>query len=205
VLAAIVALALALAPTPSAIAPTPSAIASAPSATATTETARIQAHLDGASSILRAADTSALSPVQRPRRAAVIAELARYRERAVFPRNLDFAELTPYFIDDRGVRCAMAHLIETFGGGALVARVAADANNARVAELAADPELLAWLEAHGLTVAEAARVQPAYQNAVGQFCWTGTDDGCASGLCITAPGNLDSARICSQPCDPAVE
>jgi hypothetical protein len=126
------------------------------------EVARVQAHLAGAEAQLRAADVTALSPQQRARRAHLIDQLAAYRERGEFPRNLDFAERTPYFIDDRGVRCAMAHLIEQNGGAALVARVAATANNARVAELAADPELLAWLRHHGMTVAEAARVQPAY-------------------------------------------
>ena len=181
------------------VAPAP---APAPSSGAA-EQARVRAHLAGAEAELRTADTSSLQPAQRARREAVIAELARYRERGAFPRNLDFAELTPYFIDDRGVRCAMAHLIETFGGAPLVARVAATANNARVAELAADPELLAWLDTHGMTVAEAARVQPSYQNPVGVFCWGGVDDGCESNLCVTAPGRPDSSRLCTMPCDPA--
>lgn len=178
----------------------PDAATSSPAAA---EQARVRAHLVGAEAELRAADSSSLRPGQRARREAVIAELARYRERGAFPRNLDFAELTPYFIDDRGVRCAMAHLIETFGGAPLVARVAATANNARVAELAADPELLAWLDTHGMTVAEAARVQPSYQNQVGVFCWGGVDDGCESNLCVTAPGRPDSSRFCTMPCDPA--
>jgi hypothetical protein len=42
----------------------------------------------------------------------------------------------PYFIDARGVRCAMAQLIELAGGAALVHRIARTRNNAYVRELA---------------------------------------------------------------------
>jgi uncharacterized protein (TIGR03382 family) len=68
----------------------------------------------------------------------------------------------PYFIDADGTRCAMAHLMELGGAGALVAEVAGTNNNAYVAELAADDRFLAWLDAAGLTVEEAARIQPSY-------------------------------------------
>jgi MYXO-CTERM domain-containing protein len=68
----------------------------------------------------------------------------------------------PYFVDAFGTRCAMAHLIESTGAAALVARVAAARNNALVPELAGDPELVAWLDQAGLTAAEAARIQPSY-------------------------------------------
>jgi len=60
----------------------------------------------------------------------------------------------------------MAHLIERSGGSDLVRRVATTCNNARVRELAGDPELLAWLEREGLTTDEAARIQPAYWGEV---------------------------------------
>ncbi|HVK78830.1 MAG TPA: hypothetical protein VM734_36270 [Kofleriaceae bacterium] len=164
------------------------------------EVARIQHHLAGAEAQLRAADVRGLSPDQRARRAALIDELARYRARGRFPRNLDFAARTPYFIDARGVRCAMAHLIETHGGGALVARVAATANNAYVAELAGDPELIAWLDANGLTVGEAARIQPSYVHEVGFSC--ASDNDCASGRCEPAP-DYPSFSYCTAACDPA--
>ncbi len=59
----------------------------------------------------------------------------------------------------------MAHLIEVSGHGDLVQRVAAIRNHAFVRELAGDEELGEWLRAHGLTLAEAARIQPTYDAA----------------------------------------
>ena len=89
--------------------------------------------------------------------------LHAYWTTGVFPHNHDFpGERRPYFVDRHGTRCAMAYLIEHAGGAALVHRVAATANNARVQELAGDPELVAWLDRNGMTADEAARVQPSY-------------------------------------------
>ena len=68
----------------------------------------------------------------------------------------------PFFRDSDGVLCAMAYLIDRSGRGDLVDRVAATRNNAFIPELAGDPELAGWLDSVGLSVAEAARVQPAY-------------------------------------------
>jgi hypothetical protein len=127
------------------------------------EVARIQAHLAEVEREMLARDVSHLTEAQRQARAGRIAALRAYRERGVFPHNHDFAgERVPYFVDEHGTRCAMAYLIEQSGGGDLVRRVAATANNARVPELAGDAELTAWLDANGLTLAEAARVQPTY-------------------------------------------
>jgi hypothetical protein len=69
----------------------------------------------------------------------------------------------PFFRDSRGVLCAMAYLIERSGRPDLVNRVALTRNNAFIPELAGDPELGAWLDSTGLSVAEAARVQPMYE------------------------------------------
>jgi len=126
------------------------------------EVARIQAHLERAERALLARDVSGLSPSQRAARERNILALRAYRLRGQFPHNHDFQRRTPYFIDRHGTRCAMAHLIELAGGGEIVRRVAATANNARIHELAADRELCAWLDREGLTLAEAARIQPGY-------------------------------------------
>src|SRR5215510_12906327 len=56
----------------------------------------------------------------------------------------------------------MAHLLELGGEGELVRRIARERNNAWVRELGDEPRLLAWLAAAGLTVEEAAAIQPAY-------------------------------------------
>jgi len=132
---------------------------------AAAETARIRTHLATVERALRARDVTHLAPAQRAARARNLDVLHVYWTAGVFPKNTDFpGERIPYFVDRFGTRCAMAHLIEQSGRGDLVARVAATNNNARIRELKGDPELVAWLDANGLTAAEAARIQPAYGN-----------------------------------------
>jgi hypothetical protein len=56
----------------------------------------------------------------------------------------------------------VAYLIERSGRPDLVDRIALTQNNAYIAELADDPDLRLWLDSVGLSVAEAARIQPTY-------------------------------------------
>lgn len=58
----------------------------------------------------------------------------------------------------------MASLIERSGSPELVQRIATTRNLARVRELADEEALVAWLDTHGMTLDEAARVQPSYSN-----------------------------------------
>jgi hypothetical protein len=120
--------------------------------------------------MLLARDVWSLSPAQRSAREHNIRRLRRYRLRGVFPHNHDVAgRRVPFFVDRHGTRCAMAYLIEESGCGDLVCRIAAARNNAYVAELASDPELVAWLEREGLTAEEAAAIQPAYDPWGGDY------------------------------------
>lgn len=145
------------------------------------ESARIQAHLARVEQALLARDVGHLSPRQRLARARHIQVLREYREAGVFPHNHDFAgERVPYFEDAHGTRCAMAHLIWTSGNETLVERVRATANNARIHDLAHDPELLAWLDEAGLSLDEAAMIQPSYDG--GGCCWAAPED----------PGRVDA-------------
>src|SRR6266566_8070594 len=130
---------------------------------AAVETARIRAHLDSVEREFRAKDVSRLTPAQRAARLRNLDVLHDYWVRGVFPVNTDFpGQRVPYFVDRYGTRCAMAYLIEQSGDGDLVARVAAAHNNARIPALRADGDLGAWLWRNGITLDEAARIQPAY-------------------------------------------
>lgn len=103
---------------------------------------------------------SNLSPVQRRARGVHLERLDLYRRRRVFPKNRRFPGLfVPHFIDAEGTRCAMGQLIALSGGRDVVQYVASERNYARVRELADIPELVAWLEANGLTLEEAGRIQ----------------------------------------------
>jgi hypothetical protein len=127
------------------------------------EVARIQRHLRHVEVTLRQRDTHGLTPAQRAARTRALNHLRDYYRAGVFPKNEHFpGRRLPYFRDDHGTLCAMAYLIEKSGRKALVDRVARTNNNAYVRELAADPELQRWLKANGMTAAEAAWVQPAY-------------------------------------------
>ena len=147
---------------------------------AASEQARVRAHLDSAERELRAAPVMGLSVSQRAARARALDRLHEYWVRGVFPQNTDFPdERVPYFVDRYGTRCAMAYLIEQSGHGDFVARVAATRNNARIAELKSDPQLVTWLDENGLTVAQAARIQP-------EYCFPCNDRFCG-GFCPPVP------------------
>jgi hypothetical protein len=129
---------------------------------ASAEHRRVRAHLTDALRAVRAAPAAALTPDRRVRRRDALGALARYIAAGRFPRNRVAPTPTPVFVDADGARCAMAALIESTGGAALVRRIAREHNLAYVVQLGADPELGAWLDHHGLSLAEAARIQPAY-------------------------------------------
>lgn len=143
------------------------AIGGQPASRAERETARLRAHFAQVDRELTARDVAHLTDAQRRARRTHIARLREYAAAGVFPRNTRHpGAYVPYFVDDSGTRCAMAFLIEQSGAGEYVAQVAARRNHAYIAEMARDAAigapLVAWLEANGLSLAEAARIQPSY-------------------------------------------
>lgn len=126
------------------------------------EVSRLRAHFDSVDSELRARKVAGMSASQLRRRARLTAWLREYRNAGAFPVNDKFDSPTPFFRDRNGTLCAMAYLIDRSGRTDIVDKVAATRNNAYIAELADDPALIAWLDSSGLSVSEAARIQPAY-------------------------------------------
>jgi len=128
------------------------------------EVARIRAHFDSVLVELRARDVRALTPTQRQQRGRLIATLGAYRDAGQFPHNYDFpGQAVPYFVDrETGALCAVANLIASTGRGDIVERVTRTNNNVWVPALAGDTAFRAWLDGHGLTLAEAARIQIPY-------------------------------------------
>lgn len=127
------------------------------------EVARLRAHFDSVDAELRHAKALQFTPSQRRVRATLIGWLQEYRDAGKFPRNDRLPELAmPFFRDGHGALCAMAYLIERSGRRDLVDRIALARNNAFIAELANDAELRVWLDSVGLSVTEAARIQPTY-------------------------------------------
>jgi hypothetical protein len=127
------------------------------------EVARLRAHFDSVDVELRHANGLQLTSGRSEARAKLIGWLQQYRDAGEFPQNERFANLAmPFFRDGHGALCAMAYLIERSGRPDLVDRIAMTRNNAFIAELANDPALRAWLDSVGLSVNEAARIQPTY-------------------------------------------
>ena len=128
------------------------------------EVRRIQAHFDSVLSELQSREVGQLTASQQAERSKLMGVLAAYRDRGVFPHNRDFAgQAIPYFIDrPTGTLCAVAHLLESTGRRDIVDAVAAMDNNVWVDELAGNRQFESWLDQHGLTLAEAARIQVPY-------------------------------------------
>ena len=143
------------------------AVSGQPIARVDREVVRLRAHFAQVDRELTTRDVSQLTADQRRARATHIARLREYAAAGRFPQNTHHpGAYVPYFVDDVGTRCAMAFLIEQSGGRDLVARVQRRANYAYIDDIARDPEfgpaLRAWLAANGLSLDEAARIQPAY-------------------------------------------
>lgn len=129
------------------------------------EQARVRTHLEGAYAVVSTARPS-LTPTQQARRTDLLRSLRAYIDAGRYPVNEVSSERTPVFIDRVGTRCAMAALIEASGDAELARRIARTDNLARIRSLATDTELNTWLVTHGLTLTEAARIQPSYDNLV---------------------------------------
>lgn len=137
----------------------------APAAAALAERASLTAHFDSVVTELQHARTTALTPAQHYRRNSLIERLRAYRDAQTFPHNETHpASRVPVFRDAHGHLCAMGDLLAFAGRRDLVQAVVAINNNAYIAELGRTAALTTWLDSVGLTLAEAARVQPAYQD-----------------------------------------
>ncbi|MBB4639008.1 hypothetical protein [Longimicrobium terrae] len=96
-----------------------------------------------------------------PRR-ETIRRLETYARRGLFPRHGGRGAPRPVFVDAVETRCAVAYLLESAGEESSVAAIRATANHARVPQLARDPRMADSVRRLGLSVDEAARVQPQY-------------------------------------------
>ena len=126
------------------------------------ENARLTVHFDSVLAELAARDVSDLSVEQIAARRRHIERLREYRDGGTFPHNHVAAHATPVFVDEHRTHCAMGYLIARDGRSDLVERIRDGRNLARIPELASDTPLVAWVRDAGLTLEEAARIQPAY-------------------------------------------
>jgi hypothetical protein len=132
---------------------------------------RIREHLRRAEVALRDTAHGELTTAERGRRERHLDRLTEYRKRGEFPTNRTEDDRVPLFVGGDGTLCAMAHLLQEDGREDLVDAVMADDPSVRIENLPEGHPVVGWVEANGLTRAEAARIQPTYPEGV-QFATT---------------------------------
>jgi hypothetical protein len=150
------------------------------------ERMRIDTHLVRTARALRASAPSGLSQEQREARRETIEWLDEYRSAGVFPHNHEHPSgRTPVFVDPHGTPCAVGYLMLRSGERELVARIAGADNLVRVPDLQDDERVVAWLEERGITLDEAARIQPTYgPREIGAVRTTSTHELATVGLSL---------------------
>jgi hypothetical protein len=127
------------------------------------EVVRIQDHLSRVIRAMRSEPTAHLTEEQRGARQTALTWLQQYRAAGVFPHNhVRPDQRVPVFVDSHGTPCAVGYLLLRSGYDDLVEEIVRADNLIRVRDLRDHPRLVGWLDAHGVTLAEAALIQPGY-------------------------------------------
>jgi hypothetical protein len=95
--------------------------------------------------------------------------LAAYRDRGIFPLNEgQSANAVPIFVDRHGTACAVGHLMRCAGWNDAVDSIAKSNNLVYVPD-APHSAIAAWVLTSGLTLEEAALIQPGYHWGGAEF------------------------------------
>lgn len=127
----------------------------------------IALHLEHVETTLRNRAVPHLSAAQRENRLHCLDILRQYRLDRNFPINEVFAYRCPIFIDPYDNFCAVGYLVKETGYEPVSRTIAAKTNYAYVREMDY-PELVAWAENYGFSVAELAWIQPTYGSPPGR-------------------------------------
>ncbi|MGH1365424.1 MAG: hypothetical protein ACRBF0_17815 [Calditrichia bacterium] len=127
----------------------------------TDEQLRIETHLAYVEDLLRSKNVEHLSAELRNRRFQLLDMLRDYRLAGEFPRNYDYTERTPCFIDRDGNICAVGYLVEQTAGKELAEQINSLYQYANIYDMDS-PELSEWVAQSGLTLEECAMIQPTY-------------------------------------------
>ncbi len=124
----------------------------------------IQKHLLLVEQTLRARSTEHLTPSQQANRLRCLDILHEYAMARTFPQNNSYTYLTPIFIDDDQVHCAVGHLMKETGYGSIAQEL--DAQNELVlVQQIKNPKAVKWMHDYGLSLEECAWIQPGYPNS----------------------------------------
>lgn len=126
------------------------------------EQERISTHLQYVEQVLKSRDIGHLTSEKKCKRARLIQHLSDYWKSGIFPKNKGHLERKPCFIDEEGNICAVGYLVEQTAGRAVAKNINASFKYATIHEMTDDETLNAWIRQSGLTLEEAAMIQPAY-------------------------------------------
>ncbi len=162
------------------------------------DNAAIQRHLELVEQLLRQKTTAHLSNKQRENRTHYLDVLHEYWQRAEFPTNTHHLQRTPYFIDEKGVACAVGFLIIASGETNLAQKIARENNYSYLVSLKEQyPAIKTWAKNNGFTTDELAWIQPCYCFAPTQCGGSNSNPTCfgRNDGCIAAPDSLFDVPI----------
>ena len=127
----------------------------------TDETLRLQTHLSYVEKALASKQVAHLSIEQQINRTRILGLLSEYRTNNIFPRNYDYPERRPCFIDRDGNICAVGYLIEKTAGREIAEAINKDHQYDYLLGMN-ETVMSEWADKHGLTLEECAMIQPTY-------------------------------------------
>jgi len=136
---------------------------------------RISFHLKLVCNELVKNTPSFFSKNQIKNRYYLILELLKYADNSIFPTNLFHQSRTPYFIDYRGVHCAVGYLMKQSGHEELALKIKKEHNYDYVKDI--DTEgVLEWGQKNGFLIEELKWIQPTYPQQLFEPIQDGTNN-----------------------------
>ncbi|MBI1305960.1 MAG: hypothetical protein GC181_05040 [Bacteroidetes bacterium] len=155
-----------------------------------TDRERIRMHLHLVIDNLKSHSSESISDEARKQRNELLKELSVYAANGIFPMNTRHKERTPYFIDHRGVACAVGYMIIQSGFEELAEQIHRENNYGYLMDLAVlYPQISSWAKDHGFTLEELAWIQPTYHHH-----FELNDSTCYDGLFIPVFERQDSSN-----------
>ncbi|MCP4441864.1 MAG: T9SS type A sorting domain-containing protein [Aureispira sp.] len=125
------------------------------------EAERIQFHLESVIAYLQNNTPNNLEPTSAQNRKSLLDTLTSYAQEKVFPKNIYHPDRQPYFIDHRGVHCAVGYLMKASGAQDLAQTISKEHNYDYVADIKTRG-VTQWAEQNGFLLNELAWIQPGY-------------------------------------------
>jgi hypothetical protein len=126
-----------------------------------TDEDRIELHLKLVCNYLIKNTSNHLSKQQVKERYRLILSLLDYANKKEFPINLYHKNRQPYFIDHRGVHCAVGYLMQQSGNEKLAQQIKQEHNFDYIKDIKT-PGVAEWATQYGFTINELKWIQPGY-------------------------------------------